>query len=191
MSDNFNVLTVSRQLRFYDCVLPLIKKHCSGNGYFAADTTEAKKLLLTADVDAVIINAPLSDGFAVDLAEECTHKRNLSVLMLVPKESFEAARQKLSESDVLLLPKPATAQTVTQALILLQSTAQKLKKITTVRTRSDTATELKLITRAKMILISSFGMSEEQAHKYIEKRAMEARKTRLHIAQSIINSYGS
>ncbi len=191
MADKFTVLTVSRYMKFFDSVLPLIENNCSGDGAFASDTTEARKILLTSDIDAIIINAPLSDGFAVDFALECAVKKNLAVLMLVPKESFEAASGKLSASGILTLPKPATNETVIQALLLLKSTAFKLKKLAQNKSKPDTANDFKTLIRAKMILISSFGMSEEQAHKYIEKRAMESRKTKIYIAENIIKSYGN
>ena len=191
MADKFTVLILSRYMKFFDSLLPLINNYCSGNGVFASDTTEAKKLLLTSAIDAVIINSPLPDESAVDFATECAEKKNLAVLMLVPKESFEAASEKLSASGILTLPKPAAGETVIQSLILLKSTAVKLKKLAENKAKPDSAHEFRTLIRAKMILISSFGMSEGQAHKYIEKRAMESRKTKISIAESIINSYGN
>lgn len=191
MTDKLNVLILSRYMKFYDSVVPLVSRYCSANAVFASDTTEAKKLLLTTPVDAVIINSPLPDESAADFAAECAEKKNLAVLMLVPKESFEAASKKLSASGILTLPKPAAEETVVQTLILLKSTAVKLEKLSEARTKPDIALEFRALIRAKMILISSFGMSEEQAHKYIEKRAMESRKTKISIAESIINSYGN
>ena len=71
------------------------------------------------------------------------------------------------------------------------STAKKLMCLDKTKEKELSRAEaLKILSRAKLILISSFGMSEEQAHKYIERRAMEMRKTKNEIALSIINSYG-
>ncbi len=190
MADDFNVLTVSRYRRFYDSALPLITQYCKGKGIFSSDIADAQKTLLTNNIDAVIINSPLSDGFGIDFALECSSKKNIAVLMIIPKELYEPALQKLSASGILTLQKPPSTETVVQSLLLLRSTAIKLKKYSYSAGKSSEVSELKIITAAKMLLISSLGMSEEQAHKYIERRAMEARKTKLCIAQSIIKSYG-
>lgn len=190
MPEDFNILTVSRYMKFYDSIVPLISKHCAGNGIFSSDVTEAKKILLTNSIDAIIINAPLTDGFGIDFALECITKKNIAVLMFLPKELYEPATHKVSSSGILTLQKPTTNETVIQSLILLKSTAMKLKKFTVLSSENSDVRELKILTTAKMLLISSLGMSEEQAHKYIERRSMEARKTKLCIAESIIKSYG-
>ena len=49
--------------------------------------------------------------------------------------------------------------------------------------------DIKLIDRAKAILINYLQMSESEAHRYIEKRAMDERVTRREVAESIIKTY--
>ncbi|MDR0426754.1 MAG: ANTAR domain-containing protein [Clostridiales bacterium] len=57
--------------------------------------------------------------------------------------------------------------------------------------RSAAAAEArKLIARAKAALSESLGYTEDQAHKYIEKRAMNERKRRDEIAMEILKTYG-
>lgn len=47
----------------------------------------------------------------------------------------------------------------------------------------------KLVNRAKMLLISRLGMSEMQAHKYIEKTAMDSCISKKEVAVRIIKTY--
>ena len=49
--------------------------------------------------------------------------------------------------------------------------------------------ELKLINRAKWLLITCLNMTEEEAHRYIGKRAMQQMCSRREIAESIIRTY--
>ncbi|MBR6822515.1 MAG: ANTAR domain-containing protein, partial [Clostridia bacterium] len=42
---------------------------------------------------------------------------------------------------------------------------------------------------AKWILISEMGMEEPQAHRYIEKQAMDRGVPRLEVAEEIIRTY--
>ncbi len=55
------------------------------------------------------------------------------------------------------------------------------------RRLQDKLEELRLVDRAKCILIALEGMSEEEAHKYIEKNAMDMRMSKKQIAQKIIS----
>ena len=50
---------------------------------------------------------------------------------------------------------------------------------------------IKKIDRAKCALIQYLNMSEEQAHKYIERQAMDRQVTREKIAESILKMYES
>lgn len=49
--------------------------------------------------------------------------------------------------------------------------------------------EQKLLARAKFVLIQYLAMSEEMAHKYIEKQAMDMRTTKLEVAKNILKTY--
>ena len=51
------------------------------------------------------------------------------------------------------------------------------------------ATDVRVIDRAKCLLIQYRGMTEEQAHRAIEKQAMDTRQTRVAVAQTVINHY--
>lgn len=147
---------------------------------------------MTQSISVIIIDTPLSDGLSLDFATECAEKKFYAVLLLSKDDLFAQIKEKTSPYEVFTLSEKTEEAALLQSLIVLVSTAKKLQKIKNENNeQKDKAQELKFISRAKMILISSFGMNEEQAHKYIEQRAMESRKTRKAIAEGIINSYGN
>ena len=49
--------------------------------------------------------------------------------------------------------------------------------------------DLRLIDRAKCILVSQMKMEEREAHRYIEKQAMDRRMTKRAIAEGILKTY--
>ncbi len=49
--------------------------------------------------------------------------------------------------------------------------------------------EIRIVSRAKLLLISEMQMDEAQAHRYIEKQAMDRCVTKRAIAEEIINTY--
>lgn len=49
--------------------------------------------------------------------------------------------------------------------------------------------EIKIVDRAKLILMENENLNEEQAHKYIEKQAMNERVSRYLVAKDILIKY--
>jgi response regulator NasT len=49
--------------------------------------------------------------------------------------------------------------------------------------------DIRIIDRAKYILISYMNMSEKEAHRFIEKQAMDLRITKRAIAEGILKTY--
>ena len=49
--------------------------------------------------------------------------------------------------------------------------------------------EIKIIDRAKCALMQCLTMSEKQAHRYLEKQAMDMRISRLQVAQRVLSTY--
>jgi response regulator NasT len=49
--------------------------------------------------------------------------------------------------------------------------------------------EIRLVDRAKCTLIEVLKFSEPQAHRYIEKQAMDLRCTRKQVAENILKTY--
>ena len=49
--------------------------------------------------------------------------------------------------------------------------------------------DMKVINRAKLLLVTCLNMTETQAHRYLEKQAMDLRTSKLHIAKQVIRTY--
>ncbi len=191
MKNRHAVLVVSSRLKFFNSLVPLLQNVFGESVFFAADTVEARKILMTNEISAIIINTPLSDDFGIEFAIRCASEKNYGVLIFAGKEFFDITRKKVSSFGVLTVEKPNSPETISQAIILLRSASEKLCTVKNSTVTDSEAQSIKTLNRAKLILIGSFGMTEAKAHKYIEKRAMEERKTKTEIAQNIIKSYGN
>ena len=49
--------------------------------------------------------------------------------------------------------------------------------------------EIRLVNRAKWLLIECLGMTEPEAHRYIEKQSMDQRISKREVAESVIRTY--
>ena len=151
---------------------------------------EAKRILLGAPMDIVIINTPLPDDFGAQTAVDIANHDTTGVLLFVKSELYEQVSYKVEDYGVLTLQKPNSRQTIIQSIKLLVATKAKLKamqkKAFTLESRME---DIRIINRAKILLIEQHKMSEAQAHRYIEKQAMDTCRKRREIAESIIKMY--
>lgn len=103
---------------------------------------------------------------------------------------MDEVTEKVEDFGVITVSKPISKQMFWSALKLAK-VAQ--RRITMANKQNELLKEkledLKLVSRAKILLVSYEGMSEEQAHKYIEKYAMNERMSRVEVAQMVIRRY--
>ena len=150
----------------------------------------AKRVLAEKTYDFVIINAPLPDDagtrFAIDT---CTTKQS-AVLLLVKNDIHAGIHDRVAEYGVFTLPKPISKVTMTHALNWLESARERLRQFEK-KTISieDKMAEIRLVNKAKWLLISELKMNEPDAHRYIEKQAMDRCVSRRCIAEEIIKTY--
>ena len=151
---------------------------------------EARRMLVDRHFDIAVINTPLPDDFGTQLAVEISEKQGCGVLLLVKAEIQEAVGLKVEDYGILTLPKPVSRQIVFQSMKLLAATRQKIRALEE-RTSSlqSKMEEIRLVNRAKLLLIEHLKMSEPEAHHYIEKRAMDTCVKRRAIAENIIKTY--
>lgn len=182
------VSTTDKALGFFQKILPkdqfypLTWVHSAG---------EAQRELINRSVDIVVINAPLTDEMGTELAIELAHSNSCGVMMMVKNDVYEQVSYKVEEYGVLTLPRPCTAQQAFQTMKLLLATQQRLRALEQ-KTASleEKMKEIRLVNRAKGLLMDNLKFTEQEAHRYIEKAAMDNCKKKAEIAQNIINTYG-
>lgn len=186
----YSVLVVSSMQKFNDALTPMLP----GSEYypvcFASNIAAARRELLARTYDFVIINAPLPDDYGTRFAIDTCSNAGTVVLLLVRAESYEEINAKVTPHGVFTLQKPTPVQTLQQGLRWLVSARERLRKLekkaTTIEEKME---EIRLINRAKWILIEQLKMTEAEAHHHIEKQAMDRCVTRREIASSIIKTY--
>ena len=151
---------------------------------------EARRLLVDRSFDIIAVNTPLPDEFGVQLALEASENRSCGVLLFVKAEMQDAVSMKVEDAGILTLPKPVNRQMVFQSVKLLLAAQQKIRALEeqtyTLQMKME---EIRLVNRAKLLLMEHLRMSEAEAHRYIEKRAMDACVKRREIAAGIIKTY--
>lgn len=184
----YSVLVVSAAEKFNAALLPLLPSSGYEPVRIVSDISTAKRVAAERSFDFVIINAPLPDDmglrFAVDV---CAGSESVALLML--REGYYAElTERLSPCGVFTLLKPTSPGRMATALQWMATARERLRKTEKkTLTLQEKMEEIRLVNRAKWILIEHRGMDEPQAHRYIEKQAMDRCLTRRAIAQEIID----
>ncbi|MBR5113563.1 MAG: ANTAR domain-containing protein [Clostridia bacterium] len=150
--------------------------------------SEAKRKLLQTRYDIIIIDSPLPDELGCDFAADIAYESRAGIMLMVKGEIYERICAKVEDYGVLTVPKPITRQDFYTAVKLVTSTAARLlndeKKIIKLQ---DKLEEIKLVNRAKFILMEKHRMTEQEAHRFIEKDAMDSRRSKAQVAKEIID----
>lgn len=186
----YSVLAVSASLKFVETLRTLLPEGRYGPVTVLHDAAAARRALAEKSYDLVLINTPLPDEFGTRLALDACESSSAGVLLLVKAEHCPDIEAQVSAHGVLTLAKPTSAQLFAQTLRLLCITRERLrgmeKKAVTLQEKMG---EIRLVNRAKWLLIEELKMTEQEAHRYIEKRAMDRCVTRRAVAEQILSTY--
>lgn len=186
----YSVLLVTASERFVSSMMPLLPPTDHWPVDTARSEAEARRRLAERDYDIVVINAPLPDDLGMRLAMDICADTGAGVLLLVKSELFSEIYTKVVGCGVVTLPKPTNQQMVAQSLGLLCATRERLRRMEQKQaTVEEKIQEIRLVDRAKWLLIQHRGMTEPEAHRYIEKQAMDRRLSRRAVAEEIIGAH--
>jgi len=157
-----------------------------------ASATEARRALLEKDFDLVIIDAPLPDESGENLSRHISNKTLSQVVLAVNSEHFNAVSTVCQEDGVLTVSKPLNREIFLPTLSLAKSVSNKLKRIQDENKKLKQKIEdIRIIDKAKCLLISCLKLTEQEAHRFIEKQAMDLRSTKRAIAEGILKTYAN
>ena len=150
----------------------------------------AGRSLSAREYDFVIINSPLPDDAGIDFAVDFGMSSNTIVLLIVQNAIQEEIFARVASHGVFTLAKPVSRQTLEAALRWMKVVKERLRK-TELKTQSieEKMNEIRLVNRAKWILIRELKMDEPQAHRYIEKQAMDRCISKREVAETLIKTY--
>ena len=186
----YSVLIVSSSQNFNEAITPMLPYSDFYPVCVVSNIAAARREALAKEYDFVIINAPLPDDcgtrFAIDMADNS----NSVVLLMLRADSYEEVNARVQPYGVFTLQLPTPAQTLKQGLRWMVSARERLRKMEkragSIEKKME---EIRLVNRAKWILINQLQMTEAEAHRHIESQAMNRCVSRKEIALGIIKTY--
>lgn len=156
----------------------------------AGSARQALEQFDAGGIDGVLIAEPIAGSSGQELALQLKKRHCMAVLLLAAPEHADAVAALLEQSGVLVLPNDAPESLIVQTIRLLTAVRIQLEQMQhkTEKLEAKVA-DIRIINRAKLLLVQHLQMTETEAHKYIEKQAMDTSMRRRTIAENIIRTY--
>ena len=186
----YSVLIVTASDSFTEKIMPLLPVTDYWPVTTAHSNSEARRKILETAFDIVLINAPLPDDFGMRLAIDICTGSGAGVLLMVRSDQFDDIYARVVGYGVLTLSRPTSVQMVAQNLRILCATRERMRRMEEKQTAvEEKIEEIRLVNRAKWLLIECLGMTEPEAHRYIEKQSMDRRISKQEVAETVIKTY--
>lgn len=158
----------------------------------APDSKEGLKMLSERSYDLVIINAPVGSGSALDAAAHIAQSTGAFVLLIVKNELEQEIQEQVGRYGIVTLGKPLSKALFYKTLHIMDALKNRMSGIERENEKLHKKIEdTRLINRAKGILMEYLSMTEMQAHKYLERQAMDLRVTKAEVARRLLSTYES
>ena len=186
----YSVLIVSAAENLNTALVALLPESKYGPVHIVSSISAAKRSFSEKTYDFVIINSPLPDDIGTRFAIDVCNSKGTVVLLMVRAEIHDEIHNNVAEHGVFTLPKPTSKPTIITALSWMSSARERLRKSEN-KTLSieEKMEEIRIVNRAKWLLISEIKMNESDALRYIEKQAMDCCISKREVAESIIKTY--
>lgn len=133
----------------------------------------------------IAVNTPLSDEFGQELAVSAAEETSAKIILICQSSIADELAENLYDYGITVLRKPIDRNYLTEIIQDIMLTGN-IRESGDILSRTD---DIRLINKAKAVLMKYLHFTEPQAHRYIEKLAMNSRCTRREAARQIINTY--
>ena len=140
--------------------------------------------------DVVILSTPLADEFGLDLVAELRAKTSAAFIVLTKSEIADEVQNKIKFTGAFVIGRPCGKNALVQAIRFADVAGESIKRLEEETAQLERQLEdVRVISRAKACLMQYLNLTEEQAHRHIQKQAMDMRRTQRAVAEEILRIY--
>ncbi|MBR4752506.1 MAG: ANTAR domain-containing protein [Thermoguttaceae bacterium] len=185
----YRVLIVSAAADF-NAVATALFPRSKFEAVVASNVAQGKRLFAEQSFDFVVVNSPLPDDSGVQFAVDVSETPTTIATLLVRADLYLETCDKATERGVFAVSKPIAPDVMATALQWMTCARERLRKFEKKTLSLEEKIEsIRYVNRAKLLLVQELNMDEADAHRYIEKQAMDRCVPKLEIAKEIIKTY--
>ena len=140
----------------------------------ASNAAAGKGMMVGSRFDLMIINTPLEDQFGDEAATFASVKSDAGVIILIKNALVDNYAVDMERHGVMVVGKPVVKGILRQAILFAQVMKYRIRVLQKENEKLTSRLDsVKTVNKAKWVLVEYFNMTEQQAHKYIEKQASQ------------------
>ena len=154
------------------------------------DATQGIEQISSNRFDVVLLLADLPGGIDASLAARAVQRTDAAVVVLTDKNQCTEFEKVACDYGVVVLTRPilkSELYTVIKTCAILRNRYRPLCQENA--RLSQQMTQMKMVNRAKAVLMRTLAMTEDQAHHYIEKQAMDLHISKTEAAIRVLRTY--
>ena len=187
MSD---VLVITKSEKPAQSLITLLKQEGFDSFQTAQSAEKAKLYAAMENFSLIFIYTPLEDEVGINLSVYMSEHTTAGVFIAVSSDTFVKVGNHLLKHGVVTVEKPITTSQLHQCVMAFKAFSSKINVIQQENKRlKEQMEEVKIINRAKCVVMQCLAMSEPQAHKYLEKQAMDLRLSKKRVAEQVLTTY--
>lgn len=185
-----NVLIISSSRSFTEQLAGFIRDSFNSSVRAVETAYQARSILDDGSppFDLAVINVPLPDESGVELAEFIAESTVTGCIVMVKAEKAAMLSERLEKSGVPVAAKPFSKSVFYQLVKTVEVSLHRSRRFYEKALQLEgKIEELQTVDKAKFLLMEHRGMTEEEAHAYVEHYAMNKRKKKKIAASEIID----
>lgn len=161
-------------------------KSCGYSYSFLSPDSEDIRRIISGSLsdELLLVVSPLADEQSLELAENAAAV--CGVIFLCSSGVLPQMAEWLAEYGIEALSLPVNRADLTDCILRLEEIAGDTRESLDILTKIE---DIRLINKAKSVLMRYLQFTEPQAHRHIEKTAMNCRCTRREAAEQILKKY--
>ena len=185
-----NILIAGKNEQVCENIIQLLKDKNADCRAFSLTDGIRMRSIDAEKFDIIIISTPLSDEFGLDLAAELHGKTDAPLIIITKGELAEEIQNKMKFTGAFVIGRPCSRSSLQQAIRFAGIAGENVKRLNEEKQQlKRQIDDIKIIDRAKACLMQYLNLTEEQAHRHLQKQAMDLRKTQREAAEDVLGTY--
>ena len=187
MKNDYSVMIISASRKFDNVFYEAVSDVSFGQVEILGSMDEAIRRMAEKKFDILIINAPVSGPSGIKVAQAVCNEGSTGVMFLTDERHYNEVNEAITPYGALVVKKPLSMDLLKHSIMFLCGTCDRIRRMENkARKAEEKVDELKIINRAKWRLIDTRKMTEKEAHRFIEKQAMDRCVTKKIVAEEIM-----
>ena len=173
-------------------LIPFLNSEGFSDIILSHDIKQASQIADTKTFDLVLINCSENIKDEEDAAIYFSSSTKSFVVMICAKESADALADRTGKDGILVISRPINKHLFHHYLQFVSVFKKRMLGVWQENNElKHLVEEMKVINKAKYLLMQCLSMTEEQAHQYLQKQAMDMRISKYDVAVSVVRTYSS